>query len=43
MESLYLRETLSFLKSRNPQVCSQTKIRIPAPCFRGDKFREDDI
>ena len=30
-------------ESRNPEVCSQTEIRIPAPRFRGDKFREDDI
>ena len=30
-------------ESRNPEVCSQTEIRIPAPRFRGDKFREHDI
>ena len=30
-------------ESRNPEVCSQTEIRIPAPCFRRDKFSEDDI
>ena len=35
-------------ESRNPEVCSQTEIRIPAPRFRddkfcGDKFREDDL
>ena len=30
-------------ESRNPEVCSQTEIRIPVPRFRGDKFREDDI
>ena len=30
-------------ESRNPEVCSQTEIWIPAPRFRGDKFREDDI
>ena len=30
-------------ESRNPKVCSQTEIRVPAPRFRGDKFREDEI
>ena len=30
-------------ESRNLEICSQTEIRIPAPRFRGDKFREDDI
>ena len=30
-------------ESRNPEVCSQAEIWIPDPCFRGDKFSEDDI
>ncbi len=30
-------------ESRNPEVCNQTEIWIPAPCFHRDKFSEDDL
>ena len=38
-----LEKPCNSCESRYPEVCSQTEIRIPAPRFRGDKFREDDI
>ena len=30
-------------ESRNPEVSVRTEIWIPAPCYPGDKFREDDL
>ena len=37
----FLEKPCHSCESRNPEVCSQTEIRIPAPRFREDKFRED--